>query len=250
MILRYRNLFQIFTITLSLALMITTLAVETVQAKETQPATISVSGTGKASIAPDLALISFGVIREGKTARDALNANNKAMGDVLKAMMERGIADKDLQTSNFNISPRYFYPPRKNNETQKSPKIVGYTVSNTLSVRVRDLNKTGELLDLVVSLGVNSGGSIQFTNDNPEAILEQARINAVKNAVRKAEILTSTAGVKLGRIINISEQSTTPRPHSFAQKALRAEAVSDAVPIASGENSYQINVQISWEIEQ
>jgi len=218
---------------------------------EEKPGTISVSGTGTANVAPDLAIISLGVVREAKTAREALDANNKAMAAVLNSMKEKGIAEKDLQTSNFNIQPRYHYPKRKANGKQPTPKITGYVVSNNLAARVRDLSKTGEILDLVVTLGVNSGGNIQFTNDNKEAILKLARIAAVQDALDKAETLTSTAGVRLGRIINISENFNQPRPVSFAKAARAAVVESDAaVPIASGENSYRVNVQISWEIAQ
>lgn len=222
-----------------------------VASAEQKPGTINLSGTGTANVAPDLAIISFGVVREAKTAREALNANNNAMAAVLAAMKEKGLEEKDLQTSNFNIQPRYHYPKRKSNGEQPAPKITGYVVSNNLTARVRDLSQTGEILDLVVTLGVNSGGNIQFTNANKDAILKLARINAVKDALDKAETLTSTAGVALGRILNISENFNQPRPVQFA-KAARSLAVQEdaGVPIASGENSYRVNVQISWEIAQ
>lgn len=218
---------------------------------EQKPGTISVSGTGTANVAPDLAIVSLGVVREAKTAREALDANNKAMSAVLASMQDKGIAEKDLQTSNFNIQPRYHYPKRKANGEQPAPKITGYIVSNNLTVRIRDLSQAGEILDLVVTLGVNSGGNIQFTNDNKEAILKLARIKAVEDALDKAQTLTSTAGVGLGRITNISENSNQPRPVPIARAARTFAAQEDAaVPIASGENSYRVNVQISWEIAQ
>ncbi len=241
--------FKSFIAASSIALVL--IAPASISQAEEKPGTISVSGTGTANVAPDLAIISLGVVREAKTAREALDANNKAMTAVLSAMKDKGIAEKDLQTSNFNIQPRYHYPKRKSNGEQPAPKIVGYIVSNNLAARVRDLSKTGEILDLVVTLGVNSGGNIQFTNDNKDAILKLARIAAVQDALDKAETLTSTAGVGLGRIINISENFNQPRPVQFA-KAARSLAVQEdaAVPIASGENSYRVNVQISWEIAQ
>lgn len=213
--------------------------------------TIRVTGEGKVSVAPDIAAISVGVVREAKTARAALTANNNAMAKVLDAMKAQGIADKDLQTSGFNISPRYYYPPREKNHQQKPPKIVGYTVSNNLSVRIRDLQKVGEVLDQVVTLGVNSGGNIQFMNDNPKEALKQARKAAMADAIDKAKTLAEGAGVDLGSILEISENSRSPRPvpmarGNFAAKAMAAESV----PVASGENTYHVTVNVNWEIDQ
>ena len=213
--------------------------------------TISVTGTGEISVAPDMALVSVGVVREAETARAALDANNKAMASVLAAMKNEGIEEKDLQTSNFNIQPRYFYPKRKANGEQPAPKITGYIVSNNLDIRIRDLAKTGEILDSVVTLGVNSGGNIRFMNANTKDILKKARTAAVKDAVEKAETLADAAAVRLGNILNISENAIRPAPVPLAQaRTLAVQEDAGAVPIAGGENSYRVNVQISWEIDQ
>lgn len=248
----FQNLFltNSKTAAILLAGIITVMPLQQSIAGERKEATISVSGTGTAAVAPDMAIVSFGVLREGKTAREALSANNKAMNDVLTAMRDKGIADKDLQTSNFNISPRYHYPKRNSNGEQPPPQIIGYTVSNHLDVRVRDLSQTGEILDLVVSLGVNTGGNIRFTNDDKRSVLKKARIAAVKDAVEKAETLVTAAGVELGDIMTISENFTTPRPQSIARAKFASAEAADSVPIASGENAYQVTVQITWELDQ
>jgi len=213
--------------------------------------TIRVTGEGKVAVAPDIAAISVGVVREAKTARTALTANNNAMAKVLDAMKAQGIADKDLQTSGFNISPRYYYPPREKNHQQKPPKIVGYTVSNNLSVRIRDLQKVGEVLDQVVTLGVNSGGNIQFMNDDPKEALRQARKAAMADAIDKAKTLAEAVGVDLGSILEISENSRSPRPVPMARGNFAAKAMAaDSVPVASGENTYHVTVNVNWEIDQ
>jgi uncharacterized protein YggE len=214
--------------------------------------TISVVGTGEVSIAPDIAMLNLGVVRDGKTAREALTANNGAMSKVLKALKLQGIAAKDIQTSGFNISPRYYYPPRKDNHEQKPPTIVGYQVSNNLAVRIRDLTKVGDILDLVVTLGVNTGGNIQFTNDNPKQVLKQAREAAMADAIEKAETLTEAAGVDLGRILDISENSRMPRPMPMVKAQFRGEAMmaDAAVPVEGGENMYSVTVNVNWEIDQ
>ncbi|MBL4891870.1 MAG: SIMPL domain-containing protein [Rhizobiaceae bacterium] len=216
-----------------------------------QVATINVSGSGSVSIAPDIAIINMGVLRQAKTARAALDANNAAMADVIAAMKAQGIADKDLQTANFNIQPRYQRFKRTSTGLQKPPKIVGYQVSNQLTVRIRDLKLVGAVLDQAIDLGVNSGGNIQFTNDNPQEALTEARKKAMKHAMEKAATLTSAAGVKLGRILSINEQGSRPRPVPMAQARMMADASAEsAVPIQGGQNSYRVNVNVSWEIAQ
>lgn len=212
---------------------------------------IHVTGEGEIAVPPDIAAISVGVVRESQTARAALTANNNAMAKVLEAMKAQGINDKDLQTSGFNISPRYHYPPREKGHQQKPPKIVGYTVSNNLSIRIRDLEKLGKIIDQVVTLGVNSGGNIKFMNDNPKAALKQARKAAMADAVNKGQTLADAAGVNLGRILEISENSHSPRPVTIARGQFVSESMmADAVPVASGENTYHVSVNVKWEIDQ
>ena len=226
------------------------LPVSPLAASETKPGTISVSAAGTANIAPDMAVINLSVVREGKTAREALTANNKAMKAVLDAMKQRGIEERDLQTSNFSIQPRYFYPKPKNN-VQQPPKIVGYIVSNALTLRVRDLTALGEIMDEAVTLGVNQGGGISFTNSDPETALTEARKSAMQKAIAKAKTLTEAAGVGLGRILAISENSNQPRPRPIAMARAQAKFAEDAaVPVASGENSYRVTVSVQWEISQ
>ncbi len=212
---------------------------------------IIVSGEGEVAAAPDMALVTLSVLREGTTAREALDANSKAMGDVIAAMKEFGIADKDLQTSGFSIQPRYVYPDPNKNETFP-PKITGYTVVNSLGVRVRDLAKVGELLDKSVTMGVNEGGNVMFTKDDTTALLEEARKKAVEDAVAKAKTLSSAAGVSVGRVLEISEQSFRPGPIPMMQAdmAMAKSAESAPVPIAAGENSYRVTVNVTFEIKQ
>lgn len=213
--------------------------------------TISVSGEGEASVAPDMALVSLTVTREGKTAREALSANNRAMEEVLSAMRKRGIEDRDLQTSNFSIQPRYTQPPRSASGERPAPKIDGYTVRNGLTVRVRKLDDLGEILDQSVSLGVNEGGGVQFANADPSMAIEQARVSAVKDAMARAQTLAMAAGVRTGRVLTLSEHSYQPRPAPMMRAASFAEAAgADAVPMAAGENSYRVSVQMSFAIEQ
>lgn len=211
---------------------------------------ITVSATGTAEIAPDMAIINLTVLREAATAREALDANTAAMAEVLAAMEEEGIAKRDLKTSNFAIRPVIFYP-RNSSGQNEEPRITGYRVHNALTVRVRDLDRLGAILDRSVTLGVNQGGGIDFTNDDPGETVKQARVNAMKKAIAKATTLTEAAGVALGRILSISERVDRPRPSPLARAHMKgAGAVAESVPIAAGENTYRVTVKVSFALVQ
>jgi uncharacterized protein YggE len=222
-----------------------------VRANDNEPyPRILVTGQGSVDVAPDMAVLVLTVTREADTARAALTANSTAMGEVLRAMQAQGIAERDLQTSNFSIRPVYTRPPRKTSGEMEAPKIVGYTVRNSLSVRVRDISKVGAILDKSVTLGVNEGGSILFTNDDPSAAMTQARVQAMQEATAKARTLAQAAGVKIGRVLEISEQSFNPRPMPMARAEMSMARSADAVPVAAGENTYKVTVNASFAIDQ
>ena len=176
-------------------------------------------------------------MREAMSAREALDANNKAMAEVIAAMKASGVAG-------VQISPRYDYVTKPDG-TQEA-RLAAYQVTNTLSVRVRDLAKTGEILDKSVTLGVNQGGGVSFTNDDPSATLTEARKNAVADAMARAKTLTDAAGVSLGKIIEISEMSFAQPPMPITAKAFDGAAT--AVPVEAGENAYKVQVNVTFEL--
>ncbi|MGB7286009.1 MAG: SIMPL domain-containing protein [Salaquimonas sp.] len=220
-------------------------------AAEQQISRINVTGEGQVMLAPDIATLQLGVLSEGETAREALTQNNELMGQIVAAMKEAGIEPKDLQTSNFNIQPKYTYHRPKNNEEQKPPRIIGYTVSNNLTVLIRDLAAVGDILDRSVTLGVNNGGQIQFGNDNPKEAIAAARAEAMKDAIARADTLLEAAGASRGKILDINESFQNPRPMPMAKGRMMAEAaMADSVPVEGGQNAYSITVSVSWEINQ
>lgn len=214
-------------------------------AADQPPPRIVVTGEGESAIAPDMALLSLSVMREAATAREALTATNDAMAAVISALQASGIAERDLQTAGVQISPRYDYTPKP--DGAQEAKLAAYQVTNTLSVRVRDLAKTGEILDKTVSLGVNQGGGVSFTNDDPSKVMTEARKKAVADAVAKATTLTEAAGVKLGKILEISETSYAQPPIPMLQK-YAAGAAADSVPVQAGENAYRVQVNVTFEL--
>ncbi|PDS68843.1 SIMPL domain-containing protein [Rhizobium phaseoli] len=219
-------------------------------AQEAKPreAVISVTGDGESSVAPDMAIVTLSVVKQAKTAREALDENNKAMKDVLDALKSGGIAERDLQTSGFSIQPQYNYPQPVDGQ-QQQPQLIGYQTINAVTVRLRDLAKLGQVIDQSVSLGINQGGDIQFTNDKPEAAIEEARKDAVAEAVKKAKTLSEAAGVKLGRIIEINENVPRPLPQPAYRATMMKEADA-AVPVQSGETTYNVSVTVTFAIEQ
>jgi uncharacterized protein YggE len=220
---------------------------QAVHAEEPPVPRILVTGEGSVDVAPDMAVLTLSVMREAPTAREAVTANSAAMARVLDAMAGLGIDKRDLQTAGFSIQPKFSRPPRQGGE---APKLVGYTVRNTLTVRVRDISKVGEVLDTSVTLGVNEGGNILFTNDDASAALTEARVKAVEDALSRGRTLAKAAGVRVGDVLEISEQHYTPRPVPMARTMMAADSFAESVPVAAGENTYKVNVNISLAIEQ
>ncbi|MBA5801784.1 SIMPL domain-containing protein [Rhizobium sophorae] len=218
------------------------------EAKPREPV-ISVTGDGESSVAPDMAIVNLAVVKQAKTAREALDENNKAMNDVLAALKSGGIAERDLQTSGFSIQPQYNYPQPVDGQ-QQQPQLIGYQTINSVTVRLRDLAKLGAVIDQSVSLGINQGGEIQFTNDKPDAAIEEARKAAVADAVKRAKTLSEAAGVKLGRILEINENVPRAMPQPVYRATMMKEASDAAVPVQGGENNYNVSVTVTFAIEQ
>lgn len=208
------------------------------------PATITLQGRGEVTAAPDMAVITTRVVSVGKTAAETLDQNSAAMNKVISDIKGSGVADKDIQTSGFSIYPRY---DNRDNRDGRPPVIIGYEVSNGVTVQVRDLSKLGAILETVVSSGVNSVDGIRFAVSETDDLLDEARKGAVLDARKKAELYTAAAGVKLGRILSISEAGVSvPRPQAMRFEAAMAAA---PVPIQAGEAELNASVTITWELE-
>lgn len=231
------------------SLLAATAAAHAEEAARPREATITVAGNGESHATPDTAVITLAVTKQEKTARESLDANNKAMATVLDALKADGIEARDLQTSGFTIQPVYTYP-QSNDGSSQPPELVGYQTTNSLTIRLRDLAKAGAVIDKSVTLGINQGGDIRFVNEDTKKVLAEARADAVKDAMEKARQLTEAAGVGLGRILEINESSTPPMPVPIAMARMEKDAAPAAVPMAPGENSYSVAVNVTFEIRQ
>ena len=211
---------------------------------------IVVTGTGEAAAKPDRALVNFTVLRTADTARAALDAANVAMADVAKGMRALGIEDRDLQTSGFSISPQYRYDNGKEGG-QEPPTLVGYEVRNSLTVRVRDLKRLGEILDRAVSLGVNQGGDISFEVSEPTQAQNEARREAVADARQTAEVFAKAAGVTLGAVRAISDEQGSSPPVPLARSSMKLmSAQASSVPVETGETSFTASVRMVFGIDR
>ncbi|MCP5072642.1 MAG: SIMPL domain-containing protein [Rhodobacteraceae bacterium] len=202
-----------------------------------------VIGRGSAVATPDMATVTLGVSVFERTAAQALRDNSRDMTSVLKLLTEAGVEDRDMQTSQLNLRPRW----SNRSSTSNQPEIVGYEASNTVVVRVRKLDELGEILDQIAQAGANRIQSIGFGLQDPHPSQNAARVDAIRDARAKAELYTEAAGVELGAVILISEAGTSsPRPQ-FAR--MEAAMASDAVPIARGETEISAQITMVFELK-
>lgn len=208
--------------------------------------TISLSGSGEVQARPDTARVTAGVVTEDKDARSALAANSAAMTALFKSLKDMGIADRDMQTSNFNISPRY--APYNRTQPVRENRIIGYRVANSVSVRVRDLDGLGALLDRLADAGANQINGVSFHVDKAENLMDEARRRAIADALRKAELYATEAGAKLKRILTIREGGARPGPQPVF-RAMAAKDAAESVPVARGEQTIRASVSVTYELE-
>jgi uncharacterized protein YggE len=203
---------------------------------------IVVTGSGQVMAKPDRATLRAGVVTQATTAAAALGENGKKMQQVFAGLASFGIPAEDMQTSIFTVSPQY---SRGKAAAAEAPHIVGYQVTNQLSLTVRDVNRVGELLDALVRLGANELYDVQFALSDPEPLLDQARLAAVKDAKRKAEIFSTAAGATLGRVLSMEEIGSQRPPPAFMARA----SVAESVPVASGQETLSVTVSVRYALE-
>jgi uncharacterized protein YggE len=202
--------------------------------------TIAMGGHGEVKAAPDQAQVNAGVTTNATTAAQALAANTMRMTGVFIALKKAGIAEKNIQTVNFSVSPQY--TNGNNNEAQR---LTGYQVSNTVSVRLDDVSKLGTTLDALVSAGANQMNGISFSIRDTAAMLQKAREAAIADAKNRAETYARAAGVTLGPIQSIGEGGGSAPVPMFKAMRMMADA---PVPVAAGEESVTADVSVVWEI--
>ncbi len=205
---------------------------------------ILVSGQGMASAKPDIALAIIGVETTAPRLADATSQNTTKMNAVLEKLKSLGIADKDIQTVDYSVTPIQ-NQPRPDSNAQ--PTITGYRVSNQVRVTIRKIADVGNILDQALTAGANRVYGISFSVDDPSAFQQQARAAAIKDAQDKASQLAKNAGLSLGPVLSITEASTGPRPMLAAADSFGAAAAS--VPVQTGELQIMVSVQMRFGIK-
>lgn len=203
--------------------------------------TITFSGEGKAIGIPDVASVSFSVITERATAKEATTENAEKMNEVINFIKRSGIDEKDVKTQAYSLRPRYdFFEGRR--------ILKGYELSSTLAVKIRDLVKISAIIDGAVSRGANQVGNIQFVIDDPEKLKEEARLKAIENAKERAQSVAEATGLKLGKIVSFSETSSPPPP-ILRQFGLGGVLEETAAPeIEKGSLEIKVNVLVTFEL--
>ena len=214
--------------------------------------TISVSATGEVYAIPDLALTALSVITEAKTATQAIAQNAEKMNEVIDYVKKQGVDDRDIKTTSFNIYPRYEWQ-EKEDCVPPCPSgkrvLIGYEIHQSLQIKIRDLEKIGEILEGAVNRGVNQVSNLQFTIDDQDELKNQARNQAIQEAKDKAKTLASQLGIKLVRIANFSELAAFPRYYSLEAEESMGKGGGEAPQIEAGENKISVTVSITYEIK-
>ena len=204
---------------------------------------LDVSATGEVSRVPDVAIISAGVQTRSPTATGAIGENAARMERVRAALKAAGIADRDIQTSNISLNPEYRY------QENQPPQLTGYTASNQVNVRFRDIRNTGRILDALVAQGANQINGPSLTIDKPEAALDEARANAIAVGRARAELYARALGMRVVRLLSVTEGGGygSPPPVVMMRAERGAMGAADS-KIDPGEQQLQVTVSMSFEL--
>ncbi|WP_140984711.1 SIMPL domain-containing protein [Asticcacaulis tiandongensis] len=210
--------------------------------------TLTLSETAEIKSSPDVAFITFGVQTEAKTAEEALRQNATKMNAVIAAVKQQGIAEKHIQTSGLNLNAVYDYP--SSSTGPNTPVLRGYQVSNQVSIRVEEPSRLGNAIDAVVKAGTNQINGISFGLKDPSKAEDQARLNATKTLTARAELYAQSLGLKVKRIVSLSENASYNAPPVMPQyRMVKAEMAADSTPISGGEVSTSVTLNAVFELE-
>jgi hypothetical protein len=209
-----------------------------------QQNTISVSGKGEIFIKPDIAKVSVSVEKNAYSVSEAQSQATNAINNVIKFLKDSGLEDKDIKTVNYSIYPRYDYLENQGRVFR------GYTVSQTLEIKLRKIEDTGKILADVTRAGANQIGGVSFTIDDEEGVKRQARQEAINDAQTKAKQLAKDLGIKIVRLVSFSESGNDYYPPYYTESAKVLGTGGGPEPeIPSGENKVTVNVNLVYQIK-
>ncbi|MEO1423064.1 MAG: SIMPL domain-containing protein [Pseudomonadota bacterium] len=214
-------------------------------ADESTPRTLSISARGEVTAPPDMATLSIGITETERTAREAMQAVAQQMQAMFEVLAAAGVEQRDMQTQGLSLGPVWDY----NRDNREDPRIVGYTASNTLTLRLRDLDGIGRVIDDLSAAGANQINAISFGIDDREALMEEARLEAAQNAKAKAQLYADALGETLGPVLSFSESGGRLAPQPIAMARMEA-ADSVAMPVAGGEVGLSVTVNVTFELRK
>lgn len=203
---------------------------------------LDISARGEVSRTPDIALISAGVVTQARDAKSALAANATRMSRVVAALRATGIAERDITTAQISLSPQYRYAQNL------PPVITGYQATNTVRIRFREIARSGAVLDTLVAEGANQIDGPNLMLDKPEGALDEARTAAIATARARAELYSSATGLRVKRIVSISESADSFAPPPVMVTAMRAQAADAKTEIVPGEQQVGVTVAVTFEL--
>lgn len=205
---------------------------------------LDVNATGEVTRVPDVAIIAAGVVSRSPTASAALQETAARIDRVLAALKRAGVADRDVQTSNVNLNAEYRYPENQ------APQLVGYTATNSVTIRFRDIRSTGKILDALVNQGANQISGPSLVVDKPEAALDDARAKAIAIGRERAELYARSLGMRVVRLVSVAESGGSYPPPPPMPMYARAEAAQAAdTRIVPGEQKLQVNLAMTFELQ-
>ncbi len=225
--------------------------------------TVSFNGEGKISIKPDMAVATFSIITDAKTAKTAQDANAKKAKAVVDFLKKQGIEERDIKTTGYNIYPQYVYPiitpvneysvveSRPIIAVPEAPKVVSYQVNQTMEVKIRDLDKASAVVDGIVASGANSVSNVSFQLENMDAVRAEAREKAIADAKKKAEELESKIDIRLGKIVNFYENfgSYPPAYYGKFEGGGGGDIGGVNPPLPPGESELTLSVTVTYQIK-
>jgi uncharacterized protein YggE len=212
------------------------------------PGLLTVAGQGTVSAVPDSVNINAGVTSTAKTAREALAANSQTMTAVFAALKKLGLPDREVRTTNLNLSQQFASAPANSMSFPFDRPVIGYRVTNNVTLTLDDPARAGAVLDTLVAAGANQSSGMSFTFRNDQGLLSEARTRAVKNAIERAHTYAAAAGITLGPIHAISDTNAIVPAYGVAAPAMAFTP--PPPPIGVGEQTLRANVAVSWEIKQ
>jgi uncharacterized protein YggE len=219
--------------------------------------TVSVSAQGQTTATPDLAVVSFSVVTQGKTPADLSDTNNTKMAAVISFVASQGIASSDIKTTSYDLEPNYGYVVPVNSPNMPIPSypqtIIGYTLTQTVEVKVHDLTKVADILGGLAPLGVNQIGGVSFTFNDPDGVVAIARADALEKARAKAAEMASEAGASLGVVVNLNESSYLPMyeksVYGAGSSGMAAVPAAIAPPVSPGTQDITDTVTVTYELK-